>query len=147
MEAYGTAAEITALDPPCAPPSANNTTATDCAGSAVLEGEDSNVFCSNEDFLVKAQGAQGEFEEALPNGDVAYNELVYQWGVFDVANDPGLTNNLISLQDDCGYGSTPQLPCVASGLWRATSLCLWRSQKPMCSAEFEWTEAISVFNA
>ena len=150
MEAYGTAAEITALDPPCALPSANNTMATDCAGSAVLEGEDSDVFCSNEDFLVKAQGAQGEFEEALPNGDVAYNELVYQWGVFDVANDPGLTNNLISLQNDCGYGSTPELPCVASpDLAEAASLSVYLTvtETNGCSAEFEWIEAISVFPA
>ena len=144
MEAFDNEASITILDPQCALPTANNTTPTECPGAEVLAGDTTDVFCANSNFLLKAEGAQGGCEDTLAGGSA--NPLSYVWEVYDAVNDP--TNNLIALQDTCGYGATPGLPCLPSfENTPATSLSVYLTltETNGCSATFEWLDTLSVF--
>ncbi|MGB1945028.1 MAG: hypothetical protein ACPHM0_05000, partial [Flavobacteriales bacterium] len=144
MEAFDNEASITILDPQCALPTANNTTPTECPGAEVLAGDTTDVFCANSNFLLKAEGAQGGCEDTPAGGSA--NPLSYVWEVYDAVNDP--TNNLIALQDTCGYGATPALPCLPSfENTPATSLSVYLAltETNGCSATFEWLDTLSVF--
>ena len=144
MEAFDNEASITILDPQCALPTANNTTPTECPGAEVLAGDTTDVFCANSNFLLKAEGAQGGCEDTPAGGSA--NPLSYVWEVYDAVNDP--TNNLIALQDTCGYGATPALPCLPSfENTPATSLSVYLTltETNGCSATFEWLDTLSVF--
>ncbi len=149
MEAFGNAASVTLLNPPCASPAEDNTTPTECPGSEVLVGDTTNIFCANSNFLLSADGVQAGCEDPLDGGGAA-SPLSYVWEVYDVANDPALANNLVSMQDTCGYGKTPQLPCIPSYVDAPTtslSVYLTINETNGCSAEFQWLDTLSVFPA
>ena len=114
----------------------------------VFAGEETSMFCANSNFLIEAQGAKGEFEENTPEGGVEYNLLNYQWEVLDASTPLG--SNLVSLQDDCAFGSTPDLPCISSfdnAPSTTLSVYLTLSETDGCSAEFEWVDMVDVFPA
>ncbi|MEE2919130.1 MAG: PKD domain-containing protein [Bacteroidota bacterium] len=148
LEAFDDAGGSSILLPPCAEPAANGSTPTACPGSEVFAGEETSMFCANSNFLIEARGAKGEFEENTPEGGVEYNLLNYQWEVLDASTPLG--SNLVSLQDDCAFGSTPDLPCISSfdnAPSTTLSVYLTLSETDGCSAEFEWVDMVDVFPA
>ena len=98
--------------------------------------------------MISPIGASGEFADTLSNGTLDYNQLNFNWEVFDLAN--GGNVNLITNQDTCGYGQTPALDCIDTynnSPAATLSVYVTISENNGCSAEFQWIDTLSVFPA
>ena len=83
--------------------------------------------------------------DTLSNGTLDYNQLNFNWEVFDLAN--GGNVNLITNQDTCGYGQTPALDCIDTynnSPAATLSVYVTVSENNGCSAEFQWVDGVCV---
>ena len=140
-KAFDIAPSLIPVIPPCGTETTENALATLCAGDLLFQGDASTDFCSNSNFIISPTGVQGEFTNDI-------SSMAFSWGVFDAESDPSLSNNLVSEASECGFGSTPELDCIADFVndpAAMLSVQLTVSEIDACSAEYFWSDTIRVY--